>query len=667
MGVAELLMLVQWDGGEAIRGLKDLDKKVSETHGNLGKLGGMAVLGGAIAAAGTFAAALTAGTDAAIDDQKAQASLNQAIKNAGWSQNKDLVDQNIDAMHKYGMNGADTMSAMAKLTEAHIPLNEQLQVLQAAQNVAAGTGKDFDTSLKAIMMSAQGLGGKVLTQYGIQLPPIIDSTKQLTSAQKTLATDQLKLSDAVEMYGPKSKEAASAQKTFATQQALVNKLTQEQKNGIGDLTGTLNGVGQAFGGQADAKAKTFAGTLENLKSTFTDSVLVPLGQKVMPLLQQLANWFNDHESQIGSAMTTAFNLLAGAASAVGDAIGFVVKHMDIVAPILVVVTAYMVGMKLAMLATAAIGFVGFLSDLAAGFAFVQESEGTATAVQWLWNAALDANPIGLVVLAIAALVGAIFLLVTHLKQVGEFFGTVWKGAQVVFGAFVDFIKDHWQILLGILTGGLGLIVVFFVSHFTQIRDFVGKIIGDVVGFFTALPGRIFGVLAALWSSYVVKPFNDVKNGVSGIVEGIVQFFEKLPGRIWDAIKSIPGMVNNMAKGIPLLGGVISAGESGIGAVGHAIGHLAGGGNAAAGSFSWVGEKGPELVRFGANAHVFPTDAIRNSLGGGGSFQSTTNNIVVNNPHSDVDVMSAMESDRRLNQLAQRGILPGPRPPMAMPA
>ncbi|QIM22887.1 hypothetical protein G7075_20050 [Phycicoccus sp. HDW14] len=35
--------------------------------------------------------------------------------------------------------------------------------------------------------------------------------------------------------------------------------------------------------------------------------------------------------------------------------------------------------------------------------------GIVTAAQWLWNAALTANPIGIVVVAIAALVAAIVL------------------------------------------------------------------------------------------------------------------------------------------------------------------------------------------------------------------------------------------------------------------
>lgn len=45
--------------------------------------------------------------------------------------------------------------------------------------------------------------------------------------------------------------------------------------------------------------------------------------------------------------------------------------------------------------------------------------GIATAAQWLWNAALNANPIGLVIVAVAALAAAIMALSTWLNKETE--------------------------------------------------------------------------------------------------------------------------------------------------------------------------------------------------------------------------------------------------------
>ncbi|WP_349866849.1 hypothetical protein [Leifsonia sp. WHRI 6310E] len=71
----------------------------------------------------------------------------------------------------------------------------------------------------------------------------------------------------------------------------------------------------------------------------------------------------------------------------------------------------------------------------------------ATAAQWLWNVAMSANPLGLIVLAIAAVIAIIVLWVTHWdelsKTVGDFFNSL-------FGWVGDAIG--W---VGELFGGLG--------------------------------------------------------------------------------------------------------------------------------------------------------------------------------------------------------------------
>lgn len=75
----------------------------------------------------------------------------------------------------------------------------------------------------------------------------------------------------------------------------------------------------------------------------------------------------------------------------------------------------------------------------------------ATAVQWLWNAALAANPIGAVIVAVAALALGIFLLVTHFREVTDFLNGPWGTAISVAIAFVlpfvgipMLILGHWR-------------------------------------------------------------------------------------------------------------------------------------------------------------------------------------------------------------------------------
>jgi len=65
----------------------------------------------------------------------------------------------------------------------------------------------------------------------------------------------------------------------------------------------------------------------------------------------------------------------------------------------------------------------------------------AAAAQWLWNAAMSANPIGLIILAIAALVVGIILMIKHWDKVKEVFGKVWDWIMDKFKAVVNFFES----------------------------------------------------------------------------------------------------------------------------------------------------------------------------------------------------------------------------------
>ena len=101
-----------------------------------------------------------------------------------------------------------------------------------------------------------------------------------------------------------------------------------------------------------------------------------------------------------------------------------------------------------------------------------------TAVQWLLNAALSANPIGIIIMAVAALVAGIIYAYKH----SETFRNIVQGAGRVaaaafgwvvdkvkaiwhaLGVVIDWVKGHWPLLLAILTGPIGLAVLWITKH-----------------------------------------------------------------------------------------------------------------------------------------------------------------------------------------------------------
>jgi phage-related protein len=188
------------------------------------------------------------------------------------------------------------------------------------------------------------------------------------------------------------------------------------------------------------------------------------------------------------------------------------------------------------------------------------------------GAALAANPIGAAVIVIVALAAAFYLAYT---RIGWFRNAV--------NAVFSWIRTHWPLLVAMLTGPLGIAVLFIVRHF-----------GQIVTAVRSLPARIGAVARTLWSGFRSAASSAV-HVVADRLRGLVSFVGRLPGsigklagRIWKAfsgaadgavhwvadrlrqlvamIGRIPGQLVGLAKKIP-----------GAGLFGKGINLLTGGG------------------------------------------------------------------------------------------
>jgi phage-related protein len=90
------------------------------------------------------------------------------------------------------------------------------------------------------------------------------------------------------------------------------------------------------------------------------------------------------------------------------------------------------------------------------------ASGVATAATWLFNAAMDANPIVLVTLAVIALGVGLFFLVDHWNTVKtalvSTWNTVWNGMKAVFDLVVTFLQSKWGLLV-LALGPVGWLIL----------------------------------------------------------------------------------------------------------------------------------------------------------------------------------------------------------------
>jgi phage-related protein len=236
------------------------------------------------------------------------------------------------------------------------------------------------------------------------------------------------------------------------------------------------------------------------------------------------------------------------------------------------------------------------------------AEKAAAAGQWLLDAAMDANPIGLIVLAIAAVVVAFVELWKHSAAFRDFWKGLWKDVTAIISAVVDWIKQHWPLLLAILTGPIGIAVLLIVKNWRTISDGAQAVWRDVVHFFTSmaawlagLPRTIYRFLSGMFD-FIGNEAAGIYNTVIGWLQSIVNFAASIPSKIMGGLGSLGGKVLSFM-------GFAHGGEVSTAAVGGARGGMV-----------LVGEQGPELVRlpFGSSVHSNP-DTQRMLAGAGGGY------------------------------------------------
>lgn len=81
----------------------------------------------------------------------------------------------------------------------------------------------------------------------------------------------------------------------------------------------------------------------------------------------------------------------------------------------------------------------------------------ATGAQWLWNAAMTANPVGIIIIAVGALIGAILWLTSTTEGWGNAWGHTWNAAKYLFLGWVSAISANFNFMINGLMIGINKI------------------------------------------------------------------------------------------------------------------------------------------------------------------------------------------------------------------
>jgi phage-related minor tail protein len=258
---------------------------------------------------------------------------------------------------------------------------------------------------------------------------------------------------------------------------------------------------------------------ENAKSNLTTS----------ESMQALKVSISDTSAAIGSVLLPVIKSILEAVKPVIDSVKTWTEQNPELTKVIVIVTAAL-GVLLTGLGTLAV-LVPIISNLIKAW----------TVVQWLLNVAMSANPIGLVILAIAALIAIAVLLVQNWEtiqsktieiwnKIKDFFLNVWEKIKEVF-------TKYWAEILLVIFPPAG-IVAMFIKHWGSISTW----------FMNNVWQPIKNGAAIIWDA-IKETFVNAINWIIGLTEGWVNSFISAINMIITALNSLNFDIPDWVPGI----------------------------------------------------------------------------------------------------------------------
>lgn len=438
--------------------------------------------------------------------------VGASLKNYGFSA-QEAADNSV----MLAKRAAD----MASVFNTDVPT--AMEAIQAGLRGEADPLEKFGVGLSAAAVQAKALSmglGKTTVDMG-----------KVKDAQLRVTIAQDKYTAAVGEHGKTSNEARQATLTLHSAQtglekAMAGGTTQLDANAMMQarlalLMGQTNMLQGDFvrtsGGAANA-ARINAAAQENLSAT--------MGKGLLPVVQM-------YQSVLNSVLT----LLGNHTTATTAAIGVV-----------------------AALAAAVVVVNAAMKVYAASAAIVKAATAAWTAAQWLLNAALTANPVGIIILALVAFGAALVVLWTKSQTFRTIVLETWEkiktGAQAAFRVIQEVItkvaavaQAIWEKLGGTLTAitktAFGVVVGIIRAHIAVIGAIFGAI-GDVIH------GR--------WG----KIWDDVKTLVSKALNKVVSLITSIGQAVYNAAKAVgQKIVDGALDGIAGLGDAIKHKAEGL--------------------------------------------------------------------------------------------------------
>lgn len=423
------------------------------------------------------------------------AKINTVAKDAGLSTDY-IKDKWHDMGAVLGDEGA-VAEGLNNLVTAGFTTQEQMDAITGHLEGAAVKWKDtlkfegLADGLQETLATGKAVGpfAEMLERFGVNLETFDKGLgKCKTSAEQQnyvlQELSKLGLNEVSEAYRTQNAdliEANKANTTFSDNMATLG----------GKLEPVTTAVKEGFNGVLTKILELVEGVDFEAFTAKVDKAFKVLTDDVLPVVKDGLGWILDNKDTI----------IAGLA---GIATGFTAFK---VAGVIASVTKALKGMSVAQMLVAA--------------------------KQWLLNTALLANPIGLVVAAIAGLVAAFVVLWKKSDSFRNFWIKTWEKIKSVVGVFLDYFKNLPAKIGQQLTTALNKVATWAVNLANKGKEAGKKLLDSVVEAVKELPSKMLSIgadlVSGIWTGIndKVQWLKDQISGFVGDVTGWLKTFFKI--------------------------------------------------------------------------------------------------------------------------------------------
>ena len=289
-----------------------------------------------------------------------------------------------------------------------------------------------------------------------------------------------------------------------------------------DTQGEISATNDALGTINENKYNDLGNQIEELGRNLKTDLVKPIGEELKPVI-------SDVIKEVKGKIPEIKTLVLAVVSKVKDFISFMSRNGTQIISIIAGIAAGMVAAIKVWKAT---------------------TEGV-TIAQKILNTVMAANPIGIVITAVAALVAALVTLFATNEDFRNKVIAVWEAvkeaASKVFGAiadfftvtipnafngFINFIKSNWQALLLLIVNPFAGAFKLLYDNCGAFREFVDNFVQNIKQFFQNLWNGIVSIFQGVGQWFIAR-FTEAYNGVTGVFATIGQWF----GARWQDIKN----------------------------------------------------------------------------------------------------------------------------------